>query len=71
MKEKLLEINPDGKWRGTWDLLLWKGQEIKFVELKRKGKDKIKQAQIDFFERALNVGYVSGNFEFYEWEEIE
>lgn len=34
VKTKLDQINQD-KLSGTWDLLLWKGSELRFVELKR------------------------------------
>lgn len=69
MKKKLFEINGNGKLKGTWDLFLWKGEEIKFVELKRKWKDEIRVTQIEFFERALRFGLKEDNFEIYEWEE--
>jgi hypothetical protein len=69
VNEKLNKINPNGKLSGTWDLILWKKKELKFVELKRKNKDKIRQTQIDFLERALMVGIGLDNFEIYEWKE--
>lgn len=67
VKQKLDRINPNGKMNGTWDLILWKDKEIRFVELKRKGKDKIRQTQIDFLERALKIGIPIENFEIIEW----
>lgn len=69
IKTKLSEINPNGKLSGTWDLILWKGNYLKFIELKRKGKDKIRSTQIDFLERALKCGYKLSDFEIFEWEE--
>ncbi len=68
ISERLFEINKDRKLRGTWDLLLWRKEEIKFVELKRKGKDKIRNTQIEFFERALQIGFNVEDFEIYEWD---
>lgn len=65
----LNQINPDGKLSGTWDLILWKKGQIKFVELKRKNKDKIRQTQLNFFERALKSGFSISSFEIYEWTE--
>ena len=68
---ELDKINPDGKLSGTWDLILWKNKELKFVELKRKGKDKIRQTQINFLERALLIGIPIENFEIFEWTKKE
>ena len=67
INEKLLDIN-GGKWGGTWDLLLWKENEIRFVKLKRKKNDKIRDSQVAFLERALALGYSVDNFEVYEWD---
>ena len=54
---------------GTWDLLLWNEDEIKFVELKRRdSSDKIRPAQIEFHKRALELGYKEEQFEVFEWE---
>jgi hypothetical protein len=69
VNEKLNKINPNGKLSGTWDLILWKNEKLKFVELKRQKKDKIRQTQIDFLERAIRNGIGIENFEIYEWEE--
>lgn len=69
VQKQLDEINPKGKLSGTWDLILWKSQEIRYVELKRRGKDAIRQTQIDFLNRALNYGVPINNFEIYEWKE--
>lgn len=63
----LNQINTDGKLSGTWDLILWKGNNIRFVELKRKGKDRIRQSQVDFLKRALKAGVSLENFEVFEW----
>ena len=50
-------------------MILWKEEELKFVELKRQGKDRIRQTQIDFLERALKNGIPIENFEIFEWKE--
>ncbi len=71
VKNQLDQINPDNTLSGTWDLILWKDNEIKFVELKRKGKDKIRQTQIDFLDRATKYGIPIENFEIFEWTEKE
>lgn len=69
VQQKLKQINPDGKLSGTWDLILWKDNELKFVELKRLGKDYIRQTQIDFLDRALKNGVPVESFEIFEWIE--
>ena len=69
VQNKLNEINPNGKLSGTWDLILWKNNTLKFVELKRQKKDKIRQTQIDFLDRALGKGMAVDDFEIYEWKE--
>lgn len=66
---QLSKIWLNGKLSGTWDLFLWKDKQFKFVELKRKGKDKIRQSQIDFLERALKIGFMVEDFEVFEWVE--
>jgi len=68
IKKRFYEIHKDGKLGGTWDLLLWKDSEIKFVELKKKGEDKIRATQIAFLEKALSAGHSIDAFELYEWE---
>ena len=71
IEKQLDKINPNKKLSGTWDLILWKNDQINFVELKRKNKDKIRQTQIDFLERAIKYGIPLENFEIYEWTEKE
>lgn len=51
-----------------WDLLLWKGKELQFVELKRSGKDRIRSTQVEFLKWALNVGFDLEHFEVWEWD---
>ncbi len=57
-----------GKFRGCWDLFLWKDNEILFIELKRKKKDKIQDSQREWLEHSLAKGLHSKNFAFVEWE---
>lgn len=65
----LFDIRGGNIFAGTWDLFLWKEEEIRFVELKRQGKDKIRDTQIDFLRKALEKGYYQEAFELYEWIE--
>lgn len=69
VQNRLDKINPDGKLSGTWDLILWRNNEIRFVELKRQRKDKIRKTQIDFLNKALESGFSVDSFEIYEWIE--
>lgn len=64
--QKIIEANKNSK--GVWDLLLWKDGALKFVELKRKGKDAIRSTQIQFLNSALECGYHLDQFEIIEWE---
>ena len=70
VEEKLASINPNGKMSGIWDLVLWKDGTLKFVELKRKAKDRLRQSQIDFLQRALACGFTTDHFELFEWVEL-
>lgn len=69
IKEKLQAIIEHNKTsNGIWDLLLWNGEELKFVELKRKRKDAIRETQIKFLVSALAVGFSLHQFEILEWD---
>jgi hypothetical protein len=65
--EVLLKIN--GSSKGVWDLLLWKNDQLKFVELKRITKDKIRTTQINFLKSCLSCGLKTDQFEILEWKE--
>jgi len=57
-----------GKFKGTWDILAWKGDKILFAELKRVRKDKIRDNQIKFYQVAFESGFNKENFIIIEWE---
>lgn len=57
-----------GQFGGCWDLFLWKGDEVLFVELKRQKKDAIQDSQRQWLEHSLAHGLHSDNFAFLEWE---
>ena len=65
---ELIRINGELYKSGTWDLMLWKEDELKFVELKRVGTDKLRDSQIGFYKRAIEKGYKSDQFEIFEWD---
>lgn len=68
INEKLQAIIEHNKTsNGIWDLLLWNGEGLKFVELKRKRKDAIRASQIKFLESAIAVGFSLNQFEILEW----
>jgi hypothetical protein len=54
---------------GCWDLILWKGKDIKFVELKGvPSRDKIRESQIRFKERLLEEYFKPKDFTIIEWD---
>jgi hypothetical protein len=69
-KEQLIKSIQDatGKRGGCWDVILWKKSQTLFVELKRRGKDKIQVAQLDWLEAALRAGLSTENFALMEWD---
>lgn len=50
-----------------WDLLLWRADAYKFVEMKRAGKDRIRDSQRAFLRAALDGGTPLGAFMLVEW----
>lgn len=57
-----------GRFGGCWDLLLWKGEGILFIELKRQKKDRIQTSQIEWLAAALESGLTKENFALIEWD---
>ena len=56
-----------GRHGGCWDVLIWKDDQLFFVELKRLKKDKIQESQITWLEQSLSNGLSTINFVFIEW----
>ena len=53
---------------GAWDLILWKGKKLLFVECKGiPSHDKIRDSQVSFMKRALDNGFTIDNFVVVEW----
>ncbi len=52
---------------GTWDVCCFRDGEFLFAESKRKGRDSIKQDQVNWFETALNSGLPLSSFLVVEW----
>lgn len=57
-----------GRFGGCWDLLLWKGNDTLFIELKRHGKDRIQSTQTGWLSAALESGLARDNFAIVEWD---
>lgn len=56
---------------GCWDVFAWKDNKINFLECKRIGKDKIRQSQVDWYKKALQLGVPQSSFKIVEWEFIK
>ena len=57
-----------GSPTGVFDLVLWRGETIYFVELKRKARDQIRNTQIDWLHAALSLGLDLACFAILQWE---
>lgn len=56
-----------GRSGGCWDVFVWKGDTMLFIELKRQRKDTIRETQIQWLEKSLDYGLMTKNFAFIEW----
>ena len=56
---------------GCWDLFLWKGNRILFLELKRQGKDKLQDSQHKWFSASMKMGLRPSNFAIIEWTLVD
>lgn len=56
-----------GRSGGCWDVFVWKGEEVLFIELKRQKKDAIQDSQRSWLEESLKNGLKSTNFALLEW----
>lgn len=57
-----------GRRGGCWDVFAWRGNERKFVESKRIGKDAIRESQILWLEKSLEAGLRPDDFLLVEWD---
>jgi hypothetical protein len=67
IKDILNSVN-GGRGGGRWDLVIWKGSKIKFVELKHLLRDKIRENQIKFMNALLKKGFKKEDFIIAEWD---
>jgi hypothetical protein len=54
--------------RGCWDVFCWKGETIIFSEVKHKGRDRIRQTQLQWLESAFTCGLEPISFLVVEWK---
>lgn len=56
-----------GRRGGAWDIFAWRGDECRFVELKRHKRDAVRVNQLQFLEAALDLGQPLSAFLLVEW----
>jgi hypothetical protein len=57
-----------GSRRGCWDVFVWKGSMIRFIELKRSKRDKVRETQVQWLEAALACDFKPEHFALIEWD---
>jgi hypothetical protein len=68
--DKIAILNSQGgkpNYNGCWDLLAWKGNEYRFIEVKRHKRDKFRPTQYQWFESARKAGVPLESFVVVEW----
>lgn len=58
----------NGSRGGCWDVFMWRGSEVRFIESKRAGKDRMRESQVAWLEAALSVGIPLAAFTIVEWQ---
>jgi hypothetical protein len=56
-----------GEFGGTWDLLCWRGDQLLFIEAKRKFKDRLQQSQAAWLMATLACSKAASSFRIAEW----
>lgn len=56
-----------GRSGGCWDVFVWKGEEVLFIELKRSKKDNIRDSQVSWLEEGLKSTLKTKDFALLEW----
>ena len=59
-----------GRSGGCWDVVVWRGDTIIFLELKRLKRDRIQETQVGWLEESLKIGLKTRDFAIVEWEII-
>jgi hypothetical protein len=52
---------------GAWDLCCVRGTDVLFVELKRAKRDWLREAQLNWLRKSMEVGFTLDNFLLVEW----
>lgn len=52
---------------GCWDVFVWKGSRILFLELKRKKKDRLQNSQHKWLSASIKIGLKPSSFAIIEW----
>ena len=56
-----------GRSGGCWDVFVWKGEDVLFIELKRSKKDNIRDSQVSWLEEGLKSTLKTKDFALLEW----
>lgn len=72
-KQKLIDSikAKTGVSGGCWDVFVWKGRKVLFVELKRQKKDKLQDSQLQWLGASIGVGLRPSDFAIIEWDLLE
>ena len=64
---RIVEAN-GGRSGGSWDIFAWREEDLRFVECKRRRKDRIKENQRNWFAAARSAGIPLDSFLIAEWD---
>jgi hypothetical protein len=56
-----------GRRGGAWDICAWRGDELLFVELKQRNRDKLRPTQLAWMKCAVEEGIPPTSFVVVEW----
>ena len=64
--DRIVSIN--GRRGGCWDVMAWKGDEVYFIECKRRGKDQMRDSGRSWHAAALKAGIPAERMTVCEWD---
>ena len=56
-----------GRHGGCWDICAWRGDELRFIELKQRDRDELRSPQLAWREAAIAEGVAASAFTIVEW----
>lgn len=56
-----------GRSGGCWDVVVWRGDELLFLELKRMQRDRLQESQIQWLDESLKMALKTKDFGIIEW----